>query len=58
MTEQTIAKIANELFTAWNGEKADTLRLFSKDGKYLDGWCKGAIIDVLKRHLENKPEAR
>ena len=50
---KTIAKkIADELFTNGSNEKAKRLVLELENGKDGGGWCKGAVIDIIKKHLK------
>jgi hypothetical protein len=44
--------IADKLFTNGNGDNALRLELKSLDHKYLGGWCKQAVIDVIAQALE------
>ncbi len=47
-----IAKqIADELFENGAGEKATTLVLRLEDGRDGGGWCKQAVIDIIKESL-------
>lgn len=50
---KTIAKnIANELFINGSNEKAKRLVLELEDGTIGGGWCKDAVIDIIKKHLK------
>ena len=45
--------IADDLLTNGQGQEAEQLRLSQKDGSiYLGGWCKNAVIDVIRKQLE------
>jgi len=44
-------KIAKDLFVAGNGVRAETLKLYTKDGKYLGGWCEMAVAYVIEKHV-------
>lgn len=48
-------KIASELFTGAFDEEADRLALVHKEGDSarMSGWCKRAVIDVIKEAIKD-----
>jgi len=51
-TEKLAKEIADDLFRTGNFNEANRLVLESLDKTDMGGWCKDAVIDAIKEHLD------